>query len=346
MASTPCAVNDHRAVVDYLEHIYKNVGSGFGNDHPSGNCDSSNLQYGEVTYDGMGSVYDSFGLKPTDTFYDLGSGTAKLVLYVALRGKGTRSIGLEFGERRHALAETACKNLTAMLEKGGTTAFPALDAPCADFQVQLADITKQRYADANVVMMSNVCMDMNTQLRALDCLLKSPSMKRLVCITAMPPNARLKLVKTVRVACTWAKISSWHVYDVLPPTTSEDRRLERAKVALERRQRTTSQGVVGRSSSMPARSSTPTRSGSIPKTAVLELLVGGKAGGDSQRVSPVSNSDKAEPSSGTTSADRPPRMRRSNSNRSASLVSNVCADRKSSKGARRVAPLPCILVGA
>lgn len=31
------------------------------------------------------------------------------------------------------------------------------------------------------------------------------------------PARRLKLVRSVMVSCTWAKISNWQVYDVLPP---------------------------------------------------------------------------------------------------------------------------------
>eukprot|EP00913_Durusdinium_trenchii_P009626 g9044.t1 len=57
---------------------------------------------------------------------------------------------------------------------------------------------------------------MGVQSRTLNCLLRCPCFRRLVSITPLP-HTRLKLVRSVLVSCTWAKVSAWQVYDVLPP---------------------------------------------------------------------------------------------------------------------------------
>eukprot|EP00931_Biecheleriopsis_adriatica_P068523 TRINITY_DN4246_c0_g1_i2.p1 TRINITY_DN4246_c0_g1~~TRINITY_DN4246_c0_g1_i2.p1 ORF type:complete len:809 (+),score=168.47 TRINITY_DN4246_c0_g1_i2:79-2505(+) len=222
LASDVGAGNSHVDVVGCLEKIFSKGKSGFGSDRTAERVDPCNLQYGEVTYQGMEPLYDALGLRKGDVFYDLGCGVGKLVLYVALRGEISRSVGLEVGERRHVLAEGACKQLSGELEiqrAGGISELPTLGAACADFSVLLADISRQRYFDPTVVVLTNLCMDMGVQNRTVTCLLRCPSFRRLVSITPMLPHARLKLVGSVQVACTWAKVSAWQWGDNAPAPT-------------------------------------------------------------------------------------------------------------------------------
>lgn len=204
--------NSHAKAVSYLNNVYQHVKSGFGNDHTcqnAGSLDYGNLQYGEVSYKGMEPLYTALGLRKTDKFYDLGSGTGKLVLYVALRGEAKSSVGLEVGERRHCQAEEACSRLTKELKK------EPLDS-CSNYSVVLADIRQQLYTDATVAVLSNLCMDVSVQSRVTDNLMRCSGLRRLITTVPMPPHPRLHLVRTVRVACTWAKVSAWAIYDVLP----------------------------------------------------------------------------------------------------------------------------------
>eukprot|EP00927_Polykrikos_kofoidii_P074191 TRINITY_DN70169_c0_g1_i1.p1 TRINITY_DN70169_c0_g1~~TRINITY_DN70169_c0_g1_i1.p1 ORF type:complete len:366 (-),score=38.39 TRINITY_DN70169_c0_g1_i1:110-1207(-) len=247
----PVVCNSHVDALGYVDFVYRNAVSGFGSDfanHADGSpadVDNSNLQYGEVTNSGMETLYSAFELKPGDVFYDLGSGTGKLVLYVALRGVTGRSVGLEIGTRRHAIAELArdrlalhlgqqnkdasCQQAIRSSEGDATPATTAvlklrpLQASCAEFAVHLADISRFRYQDVSVVSFCNICMEMGLQNRTLGCLLRCPSLRRLVTATPMVPHARLRLRRSVRVACTWARISSWHVYDVLEPQPRKGR---------------------------------------------------------------------------------------------------------------------------
>lgn len=210
----------HESVVQCLRGVYKCIDTGFGNDHTDdldNHLDSGNLQYGEVTYEGMEALYSAIDLGPKDVFYDLGSGVAKLVLYVALRGQVASSVGVEVGHRRHALAEKACERLTQELEERKAESIAEKSISCSKYSVVMGDVRRNCYKDATVVGCSNVCMDAGVQNRMLDNLMKCSAFRRLATIAPMPPHRRLKLVKTVSAACTWAKISSWHIYDVLAP---------------------------------------------------------------------------------------------------------------------------------
>eukprot|EP00747_Dinoflagellata_sp_TGD_P067488 gnl/TRDRNA2_/TRDRNA2_155294_c0_seq1.p1 gnl/TRDRNA2_/TRDRNA2_155294_c0~~gnl/TRDRNA2_/TRDRNA2_155294_c0_seq1.p1 ORF type:complete len:365 (+),score=42.50 gnl/TRDRNA2_/TRDRNA2_155294_c0_seq1:45-1139(+) len=223
------ARNSHDTAVSFLKSAYKDVPTGFGGDFTTEHVDSMNMQYGEVTYAGMESLYGALKLVPGDVFYDLGSGVGKLVLYVALRGEVSCSIGLEVGEKRHKFAISANENLGREIVRRASlpgsnaeeSALAMLDLPCAERSVRLADISKTRYHDASVVLMCNLCMDMGIQRRTLDQLLKCPVLKRLVCTSPLP-HARLKLARNVKVACSWARTSSWHVYEVLSQEEAQE----------------------------------------------------------------------------------------------------------------------------
>jgi len=201
----------HEDAVACLQKVFAKHSSGFGADSTEENIDRGNLQYGEVTYGGMERLYEALELRNEDVFYDLGCGVGKLVLYVALRGAAQRSVGLEVGQRRFLLAENARSSLEEL--EGKKSEAKPMTTEC---RFQLADISRYRYLDPTVAVLTNLCMDMGVQSRTLNCLLRCPSFRRLVSITPLP-HTRLKLVRSVLVSCTWAKVSAWQVYDVLPP---------------------------------------------------------------------------------------------------------------------------------
>eukprot|EP00933_Yihiella_yeosuensis_P062785 TRINITY_DN65783_c0_g1_i1.p1 TRINITY_DN65783_c0_g1~~TRINITY_DN65783_c0_g1_i1.p1 ORF type:complete len:305 (-),score=26.79 TRINITY_DN65783_c0_g1_i1:18-887(-) len=185
----------------------------------------------------MAPLYECLELGANDVFYDLGCGVGKLVLYVALRGC-RQSVGLEIGERRQAIGAGVFKAFAHQLDcqqKGSPSSIPTVGNNCGSFEVQLGDISRRTYSNVTVAVITNLCMDMGVQNRTVESLLKCPTVRRIVTITPLVPHSRLKLRRAVPVACTWAKISSWHVYDVVEPLSRASR------VLAARLQRTNSQ---------------------------------------------------------------------------------------------------------
>lgn len=206
MSAQATSIDSHAKIVNLLQNTYQDCTSGFGADRTDEDVDVMNLQYGEVTYAGMEPLFTALKLQPDDVFYDLGCGTGKLVLYVALRRQAAaqkgRCVGLEVGERRLQTAKMVCDRIETKLGHS------------PDVSMQLQDISRVRYSDASVVVLTNLCMDAGIVNRTVDNLLRCPSFKRIVCITPLV-SPRLKLVSSVQVSCTWCKMSSWHVYDVI-----------------------------------------------------------------------------------------------------------------------------------
>lgn len=206
-AALSTSPDNHAKIVHLLQNSYHNCQTGFGADHTDEDIDVMNLVYGEVTYAGMDPLFTALKLQSNDVFYELGCGTGKLVLYAALRrqleAQAGRCVGLEVGERRLKTAKTVLDGLQSKLGNR-----------CPEVSVFLQDISRCRFTDASVAVLCNLGMDAGIVNRTVNNLLKCQSFRRLVC-TSPVLNPRLKLADSVKVSCTWAKLSSWHVYDAL-----------------------------------------------------------------------------------------------------------------------------------
>eukprot|EP00746_Dinoflagellata_sp_MGD_P154630 gnl/MRDRNA2_/MRDRNA2_84939_c0_seq1.p1 gnl/MRDRNA2_/MRDRNA2_84939_c0~~gnl/MRDRNA2_/MRDRNA2_84939_c0_seq1.p1 ORF type:complete len:358 (-),score=32.37 gnl/MRDRNA2_/MRDRNA2_84939_c0_seq1:740-1813(-) len=211
--------NPHEVVLSYLRTVYQNASRGFGTDHvfPGACLEAGNLQYGEIMYQGMNMLYQAIPFEEEDVFYDLGSGTGKLTLYIALRGEIKRSVGLEIGLKRHSVAQEACSKLAQELCLRQTNQVSNLTRACSAFSVLQTDIRENTYRDATVTVVNNLCLDKSVESRVIENLMKCPSIRMIICVVQISPRQRLQLLRTVRVACTWAKVSVWSIYRVLPP---------------------------------------------------------------------------------------------------------------------------------
>lgn len=208
--------SNHSSIVSFLEPFYHNV-TGFCTDHPDASESPllhNSMTYGEVTWEGMGACYKAMGpVYAEDVFYDLGSGIGKFVVYVALRGRVTRSVGLEVGAKRHETAVDVGDKIRRKIESLGDSC-TVLNT--SDFCFEQKDISKANYPkDLSIAFLSNLVMDTQLQMRTLDRLFKCCPKLRMVVAIIPIRHTRLKLLTAAHVGCTWAKISSWQIYKVL-----------------------------------------------------------------------------------------------------------------------------------
>ena len=98
--------------------------------------------YGEISVAGFAAVLGVMRLERDDVFYDLGSGTGKVVLQAALQTEVGRSVGLELSESRHKYGLAALAHLR---ERAGS---PGAEEALGRCEFELADIQEPRYQDA------------------------------------------------------------------------------------------------------------------------------------------------------------------------------------------------------
>jgi hypothetical protein len=101
-----------RSPAEIMRLLYRDV-SGFATEGigPDGRRmrDSRALTYGELTAVGIRQLVAAAGIGPGDRFVDLGSGTGRVPLHVAMVTKGVSCLGIEIDRERHDDARSVLK---------------------------------------------------------------------------------------------------------------------------------------------------------------------------------------------------------------------------------------------
>ena len=89
----------------YIENLYNNIPNINGIYH-----NEYNTVYGELNLDEIDKLFKIIEIKNNDIFYDLGCGSGKINLYIALK-YNIKSIGIEIIEKRFQVAKSIKKKV-------------------------------------------------------------------------------------------------------------------------------------------------------------------------------------------------------------------------------------------
>ena len=167
-----------------------------------------NLTYGEIEWPTLKLMLEHAQKQQvgsgTHTFYDLGCGRGRAVLYMALTGLFNSCVGVEVLPERISLTQKALANLRTVIPTAG-----------AKVKIYEASFLNPafKYKDARMVFLSNLCFDRDTQ-DALFAKLNIEMQKgSLVFCSKMPeqtPSA-FETVGVERVPMTWTPTSEIHI---------------------------------------------------------------------------------------------------------------------------------------
>jgi SAM-dependent methyltransferase len=164
-----------------------------------------NLTYGEIEWPTLKLMVEhAQTATPSGRFYDLGCGRGRAVLYMALSGLFTNSVGIEVLPERLALVQQALQKLR-------------LSIPAAGAKVKLYEASflnpSFKYKDAKMVFVSNMCFDNETQVALFNKLnLEMPKGSIAFCSRVPTPlPSAFELVSTERVPMTWTPTSEIHI---------------------------------------------------------------------------------------------------------------------------------------
>ena len=131
----------------------------------------------------------------SDIFYDLGSGTGKIPLQIALAMPDIRAIGVEFALARHELAQAAYHRAATLMPAHVSSACAAagIDLPvqaadiCAAVRSAISRVTALHgnfleldMSDATVVFVNNTVFEPQLTLSLTRCLAALPRLRTLV----------------------------------------------------------------------------------------------------------------------------------------------------------------------
>jgi len=167
-----------------------------------------NLTYGEIEWPTLKLMLEHAQKQQVspgcNTFYDLGSGRGRAVLYMGLTGLFNSCVGIEVLPERIVLSQKALAKLRTVI-------------PTAGAKVKLYEASflnpSFKYRDARIVFLSNLCFDKDTQDALFTRLNTEMQKGSLVFCSKMPDHtpSAFEVVSVERVPMTWTPSSEIHI---------------------------------------------------------------------------------------------------------------------------------------
>lgn len=166
-----------------------------------------NLTYGEIEWQTLKLMLEYAQKQECPglhTFYDLGCGRGRAVLYMALSGIFHSCVGIEVLPERISLSQKALAKLRTVI-------------PTAGAKVRLYEASflnpAFKYKDARMIFLSNLCFDKDTQDALFSKLNAEMQKGSLVFCSKMPDvnPAAFEVVGVQKVPMTWTLNSEIHI---------------------------------------------------------------------------------------------------------------------------------------
>lgn len=186
-----------------LRRLYRDV-DGYElsrNDEARVAATRASATYGEIMPSATAALIEHLDLGRRDTFYDLGSGTGRVVLHVALARPVAASIGIELARSRHRIANNKLAELRGQCR---------LRATHCGFRC--TDLMRAKIGDATVVYTCSTAFSttfMNTLAARLARL--RPGL-RWVTTQDVDENPWFRLDSSLRLDMSWRRRTKVHIY--------------------------------------------------------------------------------------------------------------------------------------
>jgi len=166
-----------------------------------------NPTYGEITFDAVEELINEFKehLTKKDVFFDLGSGTGKVCVQVALRTPA-KAIGIELSPTRYQAAQQIKQEL---LNKKILT-----DKNKLQFFEQ--NILDADLSNASVIFLCSTCFSEELMQKLSDKIARLPKPVIVITLKELPnSDNKFKLLKRMTLPMTWSNNTSVYAYELM-----------------------------------------------------------------------------------------------------------------------------------
>lgn len=142
-----------------------------------------------------GAAEQRGALCASDVFYDMGSGVGNIVRHVHRATAAGRCVGIEYLEKRHAVAQARAAQALARAHRRPTVAPTGGSTPAEqgagtrEMCFRCADFAGCDISDATVVFSNTIAFDCATLLLVAAKAVAAPRLRCLITTTALPPDA-------------------------------------------------------------------------------------------------------------------------------------------------------------
>lgn len=164
--------------------------------------DDPSLTYGEVTPASVLRMLTKVEAKPGETFYDLGSGTGKAVVYAAIIGGMGKSVGIELVRDLYDAAQTVRERYDAEVR-------PSIDNPAA-IEFRHGDMFAHDLSEADIVFSHCTCFDDALMAKLAQKLEELRPGARVITVTKSLPSAAFETTGSELLSLGWGDATMYY----------------------------------------------------------------------------------------------------------------------------------------
>ena len=176
----------------YIENLYNDIPNINGIYH-----NEYNTVYGELNLDEIDKLFKIIEIKNNDIFYDLGCGSGKINLYIALK-YNIKSIGIEIIEKRFQVAKSIKKKV-----KNENIVF------------KQNDLFKENLLDGTIFYSYNLTWPTNINIKMIEKIKKEAKKCKYIILTTLLDHPYITLYKTLDNINFSSHVGSIYIYTLI-----------------------------------------------------------------------------------------------------------------------------------
>jgi precorrin-6B methylase 2 len=179
-------------LISYISKLYINTPNIYGIPH-----NKYNTVYGELNLEELTKVFHNINIKKNDIFYDLGCGSGKINLYMALK-YNIKSIGIEIIEERINVAKTIEKKV-----KNKNIIF------------KNNDMFKENFSNGTIFYAYNLTWPEKIDIKIIKKIKKEAKKCKYIILTKLLEHPHIKLYKTLDNINFSSHVGSIYIYKLV-----------------------------------------------------------------------------------------------------------------------------------
>lgn len=205
---TKSIIDSSKLSNEQLTKIYSDINVSFIENNPENQKQLVEKTYGEILYDSVEELIKQLGINSSDVFYDLGSGTGKLVMQVYANTPVNKAYGIEFFQDRSYAAEKALKRMYVIA--------PHLLNTDRLISHQIQNIKDVHYMDnATIIFMCSTCFPSALMEIVYNKIKNNQNLRHIITTETKTHDDFKKILpntKIITLPCTWSKEVRWIIY--------------------------------------------------------------------------------------------------------------------------------------
>lgn len=163
---------------------------------------------GEILASSMNLLLSKLSLTEDDIFFDLGSGSGKLVLQVFLQTNVKECVGIEVSSALYQQSVCALNQIQQEL--------PLFFADNRKISFVRGDFFETSFAKATILLINSTCFSQAMLIKLSSLINQQTAIRYVLTLRPLYNLKNMKLVKIIRVQCSW-DVALCYIYEALLP---------------------------------------------------------------------------------------------------------------------------------